>query len=62
MEALFQGALKENSGGAGVFHDGYDYAAFVDMIGLSCERYSMRVLGGCLMPNHFHLVVCPPEQ
>jgi putative transposase len=54
--------VNRGNGRAEVFHDGYDYAAFVDLIGRSCERHSMRVLGACLMPNHFHLVVWPQEN
>jgi putative transposase len=45
-----------------VFHERDDYAAFVELMGLACKRVSMRVLGYCLMPNHFHLVLWPPED
>jgi hypothetical protein len=42
-----------------VFHDEADCAAFVELLGRACGRTPMRVLGFCLMPNHFHLVVRP---
>jgi REP element-mobilizing transposase RayT len=42
-----------------VFHKDGDYRAFVELIGLACQRISMRVLAYCVMPNHFHLVVWP---
>ncbi|MBI3464668.1 MAG: transposase, partial [Planctomycetes bacterium] len=42
-----------------VFHKDADYQAFVDLIGDACQRLPMRVLGYCLMPNHFHLAVWP---
>jgi putative transposase len=29
------------------------------LIGLACERIPMRVLGYCVMPNHFHLALWP---
>lgn len=42
-----------------MFHKDEDYAAFVRLVGLASERLAMRVLGYCVMPNHFHLVVWP---
>jgi len=42
-----------------VFRGEADYEAFVDLIPRACERLPMRVLGYCLMPNHFHLVLWP---
>ncbi|HEY7219095.1 MAG TPA: transposase, partial [Candidatus Binatia bacterium] len=38
-----------------VFHKDGDYRAFVELIGLACQRIPMRVLAYCVMPNHFHL-------
>ena len=51
--------LNRGNGRAEVFHDEADYAAFVELMALACRRVGMRVLGWCLMPNHFHLVVWP---
>jgi putative transposase len=42
-----------------VFHCPGDYEAFLALISESCHRLPMPVLGYCLMPNHFHLVVRP---
>lgn len=42
-----------------VFRGAEDYAAFVELLGLACERAAVRVIGCCLMPNHFHLIVRP---
>jgi putative transposase len=42
-----------------VFHKDGDYQAFVDLFGDAHKRLPMRVLGYCLMPNHFHLVLWP---
>jgi putative transposase len=42
-----------------VFHKDDDYRAFVELIGLACQRISMRVLACCVMPNHFHLALWP---
>ena len=53
--------LNRGNGQAEVFHLPGDYDAFVSLIGLARERVPMRVLGYCLMPNHFHLVLWPLE-
>jgi putative transposase len=42
-----------------VFHDVHDYASFVGLMKGACERVPMRVVGLCLMPNHFHMVLWP---
>src|SRR5947207_1056526 len=40
------------------FKDG-DYHAFMKALAHACVEVPMRVLGWCLMPNHFHLVLWP---
>ena len=40
-----------------VFHKDDDYAAFLKLLVQASERLPMRLLGYCLMPNHFHLVL-----
>jgi len=42
-----------------VFHKHAGYDAFRRLIGEACHRLPMRVVGYCLMPNHFHLVLWP---
>ncbi|MBX9791948.1 MAG: transposase [Pirellulales bacterium] len=42
-----------------VYHKDGDYLAFLNLIDSACERVPMRVLGWCLMPNHFHLLLWP---
>ena len=51
--------INRGNGRQTVFHDEADYVAFLSLLGESQEQTAMRVLGLCLMPNHFHLVVCP---
>ena len=51
--------LNRGNGRQTVFHDDDDYAAFLELIALACRRTPMRVLGLCLMPNHFHLLLWP---
>jgi putative transposase len=42
-----------------VFCKDGDYEAFLKAIGHACIEVPMRVLGYCLLPNHFHLAVWP---
>jgi REP element-mobilizing transposase RayT len=42
-----------------VFHRTSDYEACLGLIAEASLRLPMRVLGYCLMPNHFHLVLWP---
>ena len=51
--------LNRGNGRAEVFHDQADYAAFAELLARACGRVPMRILGWCLMPNHFHLVLWP---
>lgn len=54
--------LNRGNGRAEVFHKDDDFAAFVDLLAEANERLPMRLLGYCLIPNHFHLVVWPPRD
>jgi REP-associated tyrosine transposase len=54
--------LNRGNGRAEVFHKEDDYAAFVRLFEPACERLPIRILGYCLMPNHFHLVLWPHDD
>ena len=49
--------LNRANHGAAVFHCAADYRAFLALIEASQRRISLQIIGACLMPNHFHLVV-----
>lgn len=51
--------LNRGNGRARVFHKDEDYQAFIDLFAAAGLRLPMRVLGYCLMPNHFHLMLRP---
>jgi putative transposase len=51
--------LNRGNGKARVFHKPADYDAFVTLMLQAGERIPMRILGYCLMPNHFHMVLWP---
>jgi putative transposase len=52
--ALNRGNRRET-----VFHQPADYDAFVQAMIDARERLPLDILGYCLMPNHFHLVLRP---
>lgn len=51
--------LNRGNRRAEVYHTADDYAAFVALLRRACARIPMRLLGYCLMPNHFHLALWP---
>ena len=51
--------LNRGNGRADVFHNDDDYAAFVTLMQEAHEKVPIRLVGYCLMTNHFHLVLWP---
>ena len=51
--------LNRGNARGDVFHKDADFLAFVDLMRLANERLAMRVVGYCLMTNHFHLLLWP---
>jgi putative transposase len=51
--------INRGNGRAKVFRKEADFTAFLRILSLACERVPMRLLGWCLMHNHFHLVLWP---
>ncbi len=51
--------LNRGNGRADVFHKDEDFAAFVSLMREAHERVQMRLVGYCLMTNHFHLMLWP---
>jgi putative transposase len=54
--------LNRGNARAEVFHKPEDYDAFLKLFVNAGERHPIRILGWCLMPNHFHLVLRPDED
>jgi REP-associated tyrosine transposase len=52
-------ALNRGHRREAVLHKPGDYDAFVKAIADACAHRPVDVLGSCLMPNHFHLVIRP---
>jgi putative transposase len=51
--------INRGNGRREVFRKEGDYHAFLKAMHHACIEVPMPVLGYCLMPNHFHLVVIP---
>ena len=52
-------ALNRGNGRARIFHKPDDFDAFVRLLRDGQRIVPMRLLGFCLMPNHWHLVLWP---
>jgi putative transposase len=52
-------ALNRGNARQDVFLKDGDYRAFLKALAQAHEELPLRVLGWCLMPNHFHLVLWP---
>jgi len=59
---LIYHAINRGNGGARVFHDSTDYGEFIKLLREAGEHIDMRILGYCLMPNHFHFVLWPYQD
>lgn len=44
-----------------VFFDEADYAAYLALVSEACRERGVRCLAWCLMPNHVHLILTPPD-
>lgn len=51
--------LNRGNGGQKIFHKDGDYEAFIELIKEAKKRHYVEILGYCLMPNHFHMVLSP---
>ncbi len=54
--------LNRGNGRMRIFHKEADYLAFEKVLGETLKVIGARLLGYCLMPNHWHLVLWPRED
>ncbi len=52
-------ALNRGAARLKLFRKSADYAAFLHVFDQALERHPIRVLGYCLMPTHWHVVLWP---
>jgi len=55
-------ALNRANGKLRLFRKHEDYLAFEKVMAEAFERVPIRILGWCLMPNHWHLVLWPKRD
>ena len=55
-------AINRGNGRMRIFHKPQDYRAFLDLMVDALARVDMRVLGFCLMPNHWHMALWPRQD
>ncbi len=58
-DGLIYHAINRGNNHADVFIDDEDRTAFLDALDRAKQRYPFRLLGYCLMTNHFHLLLRP---
>ena len=44
-----------------VFFGDEDYAAYRELVAEACAERGVRCIAWCLMPNHVHLILTPPD-
>ncbi|MGB0684241.1 MAG: transposase [Magnetovibrionaceae bacterium] len=52
---------QRGNGRAQTFFGDEDYRLYKSLLAEQCHQRSIKVLGWCLMPNHVHLILTPPE-
>jgi len=61
QDGLVYHVLNRGNRRAQIFHEHADYHAFLTTLVDAMAKVPMRVLAFCLMPNHWHLVLWPPD-
>ncbi|MEW6684159.1 MAG: transposase [Nitrospirota bacterium] len=59
MPGLAYHVLNRGNGRATLFHKDTDYRVFCDLLYAAKHTFQVALLGFCVMPNHFHLVLQP---
>jgi len=54
--------INRSNGRSQIFNTAGDYKAFERTLWQASERFGMRVLSYCIMPNHWHLILWPRED
>jgi len=54
--------LNRTNARAQIFDNEEDYKEFEDILEEAVEKFDMRLLSYCLMPNHWHLVLYPKQD
>ena len=52
---------QRGNGRAQTFFSDADYRLYRDLLVKQCRHHAVSILGWCLMPNHVHLILTPPD-
>lgn len=55
-------AFNRANGKLRIFKKDMDFIAFENILAEGIDRYGMRICGYCIMSNHWHLVLWPPDD
>src|SRR5688572_18358568 len=61
MSASFFHVINRSARRAPIFTRPTDYQAFLTVLQAGLERYPVRLLAYCILSNHWHMVVGPPD-
>ncbi len=53
---------QRGNGRAQTFFSDADYRLYLNLLIEHCQHHSVSILGWCLMPNHVHLILTPPDK
>jgi putative transposase len=53
---------QRSNNGIKVFLDDEDHLSFLGIFRKNFEKWNIQILAYCLMPNHFHFLLIPPDQ
>jgi putative transposase len=59
---LIYHVLNRSVGRMKMFRRDGDFEAFARVLAQAHERYPLRILSYCVMPSHWHFVVCPERD
>jgi len=62
LGGLIYHVINRSSGRRKIFDTASDYKAFERTLWQASERFGMRILSYCIMPNHWHLILWPKED
>jgi len=60
-DGMIYHVINRGNGRQEVFHKDDDFRAFTTLLGEAKEKYPVKLLGYCLMSNHFHLLLSPDK-
>ena len=61
-DGMIYHVINRGNGRQIVFHKDEDFQAFITLLLEAKEKHPVKLLGYCLMSNHFHLLLSPEEK